>query len=121
MSDNSDEIKIDKTFVQALGMIERLGKIFRSESSFLQGIQDIGGKTAYSNEVYNYLVQLENSIKDAHFDALHHKNNEGDYNLRRPLPKLSEKIETKEDVPEIRVENTNQQSYSQLRAEAKEL
>lgn len=125
-SDNKEEIKIDKTFLQAVSMIEKLEKVFERNGAFLSGIRKVGGDTEYMDDVRNNLRKAIDSIKDAHYDALNHSDNE-EFQLRKPLPKkppqpvVTETVEVVEIPEPVITVAENQQSYSQLRAEAKEL
>ena len=136
MSDKKtpEEVKLNKTFEQAVSMIEKLEKVFERSGAFAKGIQSVGGKLDYLNTVRSALAKANSDIKDAHYDALNHIGNP-DFKIRKPLPKVEKVVEqivqkAKEKKPEPKppeepkpVYNVepNQQSYSQLRAEAKEL
>lgn len=131
----TEDQKVNKTFLQALSMIEKLEKVFESNSDFANAVRKVGGKLQYFEETRKNLRRITDDIKDAHYDALRHLNNE-EYNIRMPLrkkeqPKKVENtwkevkpatVEKVEDTPKPKpVVTGNEQSYSQLKAQAKEL
>jgi len=131
----TEDQKVNKTFLQALSMIEKLEKVFESNSDFANAVRKVGGRVQYFEETRKNLRRITDDIKDAHYDALRHLNDDS-YNIRMPLRKKEKpkKVEntwkevkpaTVEQVVEQPKTNTivtrNEQSYSRLKSEAKEI
>ena len=131
----TEDQKVNKTFLQALSMIEKLEKAFESNSDFANAVRKIGGQVQYFETTRRNLRRLTDDIKDSHFDALKNFKDEN-YNIRMPLRKQQETkkpkttwtevkpavVEEIEPTPLVKKEPTgNEQSYSQLKAEAKEI
>jgi hypothetical protein len=131
----TEDQKVNKTFLQALSMIEKLEKVFESNSDFANAVRKVGGRVQYFEETRKNLRRITDDIKDAHYDALRHLNDDS-YNIRMPLRKKEKpkKVEnTWKEVKPAAVEQVvetpapkpvvtgNEQSYSQLKAQAKEI
>ena len=133
----TEDQKVNKTFLQALSMIEKLEKAFESNGDFANAVRKIGGQVQHFETTRRNLRRLTDDIKDAHYDALRNFKDEN-YNIRMPLrkkeepkkpvsnwtevkPAVVEKVEPT-PTPVVKTEPTgNEQSYSQLKAEAKEI
>ena len=131
----TEDQKVNKTFLQALSMIEKLEKVFESNSDFANAVRKVGGKVQYFEETRKNLRRITDDIKDAHYDALRHLNDDS-YNIRMPVRKKEkpkQEVKTWTEVKPASIEQVveqpapkpivtgNEQSYSRLKAEAKEL